>query len=59
MIDTIATAPEPAEPPAKASRVWRIVLFVVAFQLVVVAAGMFLFTAMGFANDGTGSCGGG
>jgi len=35
------------------------VLIVVTFQLVVVAAGMLFFTAMGFANDGTGGCGGG
>jgi len=35
------------------------VLIVVTFQLVIIAAGMFFFTAMGFANDGTGSCGGG
>jgi hypothetical protein len=36
------------------------VLFVVTFQLVLIAAGMFFFTALGFANDPTaGSCGGG
>ena len=58
MIDTIATAPDPAEPPAKASRVWRMVLIVVSVQLVLIAVGMVLFTAMGLANDGTGSCGG-
>jgi hypothetical protein len=38
---------------------WRIVLIVVAVQLVLIAVGMLFFTAMGFANDGTGSCGGG
>jgi hypothetical protein len=60
MIDAIATSPEaPAEIPAKASRVWRIVLLVVSVQLVLIAIGMILFTAMGLANDGTGSCGGG
>jgi hypothetical protein len=60
MIDAIATSPEaPAEIPAKASRVWRIVLLVVSVQLVLIAVGMILFTAMGLANDGTGSCGGG
>ena len=59
MIDTIAAAPEgPAEVPARASRIWRMVLIVVAVQLVLIAAGMVLFTAMGFASDGTGSCGG-
>jgi len=35
------------------------VLIVVSVQLVLIAAGMLFFTAMGFANDGTGSCGGG
>jgi hypothetical protein len=60
VIDAIATPPEaPAEIPAKASRVWRIVLLVVSVQLVLIAVGMILFTAMGLANDGTGSCGGG
>jgi hypothetical protein len=34
------------------------VLIVVAFQLVVIAAGMVLFTVMGLANDVTGGCGG-
>jgi hypothetical protein len=49
------TTPEQSRP----NRVWRMVLFVVSFQLVVIAAGMLFFTAMGFANDGTGGCGGG
>jgi len=35
------------------------VLVVLAVQLVLIAAGMLLFTAMGLANDGSGSCGGG
>jgi len=35
------------------------VMIVVAVQLVLIAAGMVLFSAMGFASDGTGSCGGG
>jgi hypothetical protein len=35
------------------------VLVVVSAQLVLIAAGMLLFTAMGLANDGGGSCGGG
>jgi len=58
VIDTIA-ALEPAEPRVKASNVWRMVLIVVSVQLVLIAVGMVLFTAMGLANDGTGSCGGG
>jgi hypothetical protein len=60
VIDAIASPPQaPAEQPAKASRVWRMVLIVVSVQLVLIAAGMILFTAMGLANDGVGSCGGG
>lgn len=60
MIDAISTPPQgPTEVPTRASRVWRMVLIVVSVQLVVIAAGMLFFTAMGFANDGTGSCGGG
>jgi hypothetical protein len=35
------------------------VLLVASAQLVLIAVGMLFFTAMGFANDGTGSCGGG
>jgi hypothetical protein len=35
------------------------VLLIVSVQLVLIAVGMILFTAMGLANDGTGSCGGG
>ena len=57
MIEETVTAPvAPAERP---SRVWRMVLFVVSAQLVLIAAGMLLFTALGFANEATGSCGGG
>jgi hypothetical protein len=52
-------APETSTEPSRPSRVWRMVMFVVAFQLVLIAAGMVFFTAMGFANDGTGGCGGG
>lgn len=63
MIESTATAPEapanPANPPLQPSGVWRMVLIVVAFQLVLIAAGMIFLTAMGLANDGTGSCGGG
>jgi len=58
VIEATAATSEPAALPAKASRVWRMVLLVVSVQLVLIAAGMALFTAMGLANDGTGSCGG-
>jgi len=60
VLDTIATPPEtPAEVPARMSRVWRMVLMVVAFQAFAIVVAVVLFSAMGFANDGTGSCGGG
>ncbi len=56
MIEAITPAPET---PAKPSRMWRMVLIVVSFQLVLIASGMLVFTALGFANDATGTCGGG
>ena len=56
MIETVAPAPET---PAKPSRVWRMVLIVVTFQLVLIASGMLAFTALGFGADPTGGCGGG
>jgi len=46
VIEAAVAAPEPAELPAKASRVWRMVLLVVSVQLVLIAIGMVLFTAM-------------
>jgi hypothetical protein len=52
------TAKVPPDAPVRSNRVWRMVLIVVSVQLVLIAAGMLLFTAMGLANDGTGSCGG-
>jgi hypothetical protein len=51
-----AAAPQP---PARADRVWRMVAVVVAAQAVIIAAGLLLFTVLGLANDGVGSCGGG
>ena len=59
MIEATANPPDaPAESAGKASRIWRIVLIVVAAQLAIVAVGIFLFSSMGFADAG-GSCGGG
>jgi hypothetical protein len=49
----------PAAVPARVSRVWRIVGMVVAFQILAIVAMVVLFSAMGLANDGVGSCGGG
>jgi hypothetical protein len=49
----------PIAPTKSASRIWRIVGLVVAVQIVVVLAFVVLFSGMGFATDGVGSCGGG
>jgi hypothetical protein len=57
VIDPIAMAPE-APPPAKVSRVWRIVLIVVAVQALLVILGTVAFSALGLADGPTG-CGGG
>jgi hypothetical protein len=58
VIEATAAAPDaPAEVPAKASRFWRIVLFVVAVQLAVITVGLALFGTLGLA-DGGGGCGG-
>jgi hypothetical protein len=35
------------------------VFLVVSAQAVIIAAGLILFSALGLANDGVGSCGGG
>jgi hypothetical protein len=35
------------------------VLIVVTFQLVLIASGMLVFTALGFGGEATGGCGGG
>jgi len=54
----IEVAPAP-ETPTKPSRLWRMVLIVVTFQLVLIASGMLAFNALGFSNEATGGCGGG
>ena len=56
--DPVAALAE-VQAPSRASRFWRIVLFVVSAQLVIIALGMTFFTLSGLANDGTGGCGGG
>jgi len=50
---------EPIAPTKSASRIWRIVGLVVAFQFIAIVAMVVLFSALGLANDGVGSCGGG
>jgi hypothetical protein len=59
VIDRIATPVEAPPDTPRVSRVWRMVLMVVSVQLVLIAAGMIFFTALGLANDGVGGCGGG
>ena len=58
MIEATAAPDAPTEVPAKAGRFWRIVLLLVAAQLVVITLGLFLFGTLGLA-DGGGGCGGG
>ena len=59
MLDTISTAPAtPTDGPDKVNHVWRIVLMVVGFQVLAIAAAIFLFSTLGLAN-GPGGCGGG
>lgn len=53
------SALSPIAPTKSASRVWRIVGLVVAFQFIAIVASVLLFSALGLANEGVGSCGGG
>ena len=61
MVSAITSdAPVPEPLPTKASLgVWRVVGYIVGFQVLVVLIGAALFSAIGLANDGTGGCGGG
>ena len=56
---TMESALAPITPTKSASRIWRIVGLVVGFQALIVLAGVLLFSGMGLANEGVGSCGGG
>jgi hypothetical protein len=58
-VKTLESALAPIAPTKSASRVWRIVGLVVAFQFIAIIATVVLFSALGFANEGVGSCGGG
>jgi hypothetical protein len=49
---------EPA-PTTTSLGVWRIVGYVVGFQVLVVLIGAALFSVIGLAGEGTGGCGGG
>jgi hypothetical protein len=57
--DVVATVEPPADRPSRASHIWRIVAIAAAFYAVLMLAGVVLFAALGLANDGVGSCGGG
>jgi hypothetical protein len=59
MSPEMESALAPIAPTKSASRVWRIVGLVVAFQFIAIAASVLVFSALGLANDGVGSCGGG
>ena len=56
---TMESALEPIAPTKSASRIWRIVGLVVAFQFIAILAVVLLFSGLGLANEGVGSCGGG
>jgi hypothetical protein len=57
--DLTSPAAETTPERPRQNRLWRMALIIVSFQLVFIALGMVFFTALGFANDPTGSCGGG
>jgi len=60
MLEISVTVPEaPAEASTWISRGWRIALIVVGFQVLSIFVAVALFSALGLANDGIGSCGGG
>jgi uncharacterized membrane protein (Fun14 family) len=55
-----AIASELAEPaPTTSLGIWRIVGYVVGFQVLVVLIGAAIFSVIGLAGEGTGGCGGG
>lgn len=57
---SLESALSPSGTTKSASRVWRMVGLVVAFQILAIVATVLLFSALGLANDGgVGSCGGG
>ncbi len=59
-VKPLESALSPSGTTRGASRVWRIVGLVVAFQILAIVATVVLFSALGLASDGgVGSCGGG
>jgi hypothetical protein len=57
-LKTLESALAPIAPTKRASRLWRIVLIVVAVQAFVVVLGGVAFAALGMGQESTG-CGGG
>lgn len=57
-LKTLESSLAPVAPTNRASRVWRIVGLVVAFQVFAILATIWLFSTLSLANGG-GSCGGG
>jgi hypothetical protein len=58
VIDAVDMPPETPDVPDKASRLWRFVGIVLAFQVLAIVAAVMLFSSLSLANGG-GSCGGG
>lgn len=58
-LKTLESALSPGGTSKSSSRLWRIVLIVVAVQAFVVVLGGVAFAALGMGQDNVGSCGGG
>jgi hypothetical protein len=56
---TMGSALEPIAPTKTSLGMWRIVGYIVGFQVLVVLIGAALFSVIGLAGEGTGGCGGG
>jgi hypothetical protein len=59
VLKTLESTLAPIPPTKSASRLWRIVLIVVAVQAFVVVLGGVAFAALGMGQDNMGTCGGG
>lgn len=58
-LKTLESALAPTVPTKSSSRLWRIVLIVVAVQAFVVVLGGVAFAALGMGQNSAGGCGGG
>jgi hypothetical protein len=59
VIDAVPTPETAPEVPPRTGRVWRTAALVVLSLVLVVLLGVVFFSALGLANEGVGSCGGG